>query len=120
MKLKAEDQVRYNDTSSSAFSFSTVKDTILFSNVHIGLITAAVSLIIPLLNGLPISPNCHLFIFFSTVFIYNFDHRRISTGDRTNSPERCHWINKNRKRLVEIVNKINAVANPDGKGRDDL
>lgn len=27
---------------------------------------------------------------------------------------------KNRKKLVEIINKINAVANPDGKGRDDL
>jgi regulator of RNase E activity RraB len=32
----------------------------------------------------------------------------------------CTDHNKNRKRLVEIVNKINAVANPDGKGRDDL
>mmetsp|Transcript_41605 Transcript_41605/g.63496 ORF Transcript_41605/g.63496 Transcript_41605/m.63496 type:complete len:88 (+) Transcript_41605:1366-1629(+) len=28
--------------------------------------------------------------------------------------------NKNRKRLVEVLNKINSVANPDGKGRDDL
>lgn len=28
--------------------------------------------------------------------------------------------NKNRKKIVEIINKINAVANPDGKGRDDL
>lgn len=28
--------------------------------------------------------------------------------------------NKNRKRFVDILNKINAVANPDGKGRDDL
>jgi hypothetical protein len=28
--------------------------------------------------------------------------------------------NKNRKKLVEVINKINAVANPDGKGRDDL
>lgn len=32
----------------------------------------------------------------------------------------CSDHNKNRKRLVEIVNKINAVANADGKGRDDL
>jgi hypothetical protein len=32
----------------------------------------------------------------------------------------CTDYNKNRKKLVEIVNKINAVANPDGKGRDDL
>lgn len=32
----------------------------------------------------------------------------------------CTDHNKNRKRLVDIVNKINAVANPDGKGRDDL
>ena len=28
--------------------------------------------------------------------------------------------NTNRKKLVDIINKINAVANPDGKGRDDL
>lgn len=32
------------------------------------------------------------------------------------SPE----FNKNRKRLVEIMNKINAVANSEGNGRDDL
>jgi len=32
----------------------------------------------------------------------------------------CSDYNKNRKKLVEVVNKINAVANPDGKGRDDL
>jgi len=32
----------------------------------------------------------------------------------------CSDYNKNRKRLVEVVNKINAVANRDGKGRDDL
>ena len=28
--------------------------------------------------------------------------------------------NKNRKKFVDILNKINSVANPDGKGRDDL
>lgn len=28
--------------------------------------------------------------------------------------------NKNRKKLIEILNKINSVANPDGNGRDDL
>ena len=28
--------------------------------------------------------------------------------------------NKNRGKLIEIINKINAVANPEGKGRDDL
>ena len=28
--------------------------------------------------------------------------------------------NKNRRKFVEILNKINSVANPDGKGRDDL
>jgi hypothetical protein len=27
---------------------------------------------------------------------------------------------KNRSRLIAIFNKINAVANPEGKGRDDL
>ena len=27
---------------------------------------------------------------------------------------------KNRRRFVEILNKINSVANPEGKGRDDL
>jgi len=27
----------------------------------------------------------------------------------------CTDYNKNRKKLVEVVNKINAVANPDGK-----
>ena len=32
----------------------------------------------------------------------------------------CSDHSKNRKKLVEIINKINAVANPDGKGRDDL
>jgi hypothetical protein len=32
----------------------------------------------------------------------------------------CVDFNKNRKNLVEIINKINSVANPDGKGRDDL
>ena len=32
----------------------------------------------------------------------------------------CSDYNKNRKKLVEVINKINAVANPDGKGRDDL
>jgi hypothetical protein len=28
--------------------------------------------------------------------------------------------NKNRKKLVEIIGQINAVANSEGKGRDDL
>ena len=32
------------------------------------------------------------------------------------SPE----YNKNRSKLIGFINKINAVANPEGKGRDDL
>jgi hypothetical protein len=32
----------------------------------------------------------------------------------------CTDYNKNRGKLIEIINKINAVANPEGKGRDDL
>ena len=32
----------------------------------------------------------------------------------------CTEHNKNRKKFVEILNKINSVANSDGKGRDDL
>lgn len=32
----------------------------------------------------------------------------------------CPDYNKNRSKLIAIINKINAVANPEGKGRDDL
>ena len=32
----------------------------------------------------------------------------------------CPEYNKNRTKLIAILNKINAVANPEGKGRDDL
>lgn len=32
----------------------------------------------------------------------------------------CPDYNKNRGRLVSLINKINSVANPEGKGRDDL
>ena len=32
----------------------------------------------------------------------------------------CPEYKKNRARLIAIFNKINAVANPEGKGRDDL
>lgn len=32
----------------------------------------------------------------------------------------CPDYNKNRSKLINIINKINAVANPEGKGRDDL
>ena len=32
----------------------------------------------------------------------------------------CPDYKKNRSKLVAICNKINAVANPEGKGRDDL
>jgi len=32
----------------------------------------------------------------------------------------CKEYNKNRGKLIEIINKINSVANSDGKGRDDL
>jgi hypothetical protein len=32
----------------------------------------------------------------------------------------CPDYQKNRGKLIEIINKINAVANPEGKGRDDL
>ena len=32
----------------------------------------------------------------------------------------CPDYNKNRAKLISNINKINAVANPDGKGRDDL
>lgn len=32
----------------------------------------------------------------------------------------CPDYKKNRSKLIDIFNKINAVANPEGKGRDDL
>lgn len=32
----------------------------------------------------------------------------------------CPGYNKNRSKLIAIINKINSVANPEGKGRDDL
>jgi hypothetical protein len=32
----------------------------------------------------------------------------------------CPEYNKNRSELIEVINKINSVANPEGKGRDDL
>lgn len=32
----------------------------------------------------------------------------------------CPEFNKNRGALVEVLNQINAVANAEGKGRDDL
>jgi hypothetical protein len=32
----------------------------------------------------------------------------------------CPEYKKNRSKLIGIFNKINAVANPEGKGRDDL
>lgn len=32
----------------------------------------------------------------------------------------CPDYNKNWSKLIENINKINAVANPEGKGRDDL
>lgn len=32
----------------------------------------------------------------------------------------CEEYNTNRKKLVDVLNKINSVANPEGKGRDDL
>lgn len=32
----------------------------------------------------------------------------------------CPEFNKNRSKLIEIMNQINAVANSEGKGRDDL
>jgi len=32
----------------------------------------------------------------------------------------CPDYNKNRSKLISYINKINAVANPEGKGRDDL
>ena len=32
----------------------------------------------------------------------------------------CPDYNKNRSKLIHTLNKINTVANPDGKGRDDL
>ncbi len=32
----------------------------------------------------------------------------------------CPEYNKNWSKLIHTINKINSVANPDGKGRDDL
>ena len=32
----------------------------------------------------------------------------------------CPEYNKNRASLIHLLNRINAVANPEGKGRDDL
>ena len=32
----------------------------------------------------------------------------------------CPNFNKNRSKLVKIINQINSVANSEGKGRDDL
>lgn len=32
----------------------------------------------------------------------------------------CPEYNKNRSKLIHVLNKINSVANPEGKGRDDL
>lgn len=32
----------------------------------------------------------------------------------------CEGYNNNRRKFVQLINQINAVANPEGKGRDDL
>jgi hypothetical protein len=102
MKAKAGVQESYSTSRSPAFSLFSLIKTLQFSNIHVGLVTATASFSPLLLLEQTWSLKCHLFIFCSTVFIYNYDHAQITTADLTNSPRRCEWIYKNKKFLSTL------------------
>lgn len=100
MKVKAGIQERYANSRTPAFSLSNLLNYLLYSNLHVGLITAGVSTIPALISQSTIDFKSQIFILCSTVFIYNFDHSHISKADEINAPERCRWIQQNRKNLL--------------------
>ena len=103
MKAKAGIQDNYSQSRNPVFSFSDLITGLRHLNFHVGAVTAVVSILPVLISGVMLKVECHLFIFLSTLFIYNFDHSRISEADRINTPERCHWFNS-RKVLVYGAN----------------
>ena len=108
MKVKAGIQDNYSSRN-PAFSFSQIKSFFKFTNSQVSLVTALVSFLVPVLSGSAIDYKCHLFIFLSTCFIYNFDHSRISAADQINSPERSKWFIRN-SRLVKSLNGFCVLA----------
>ena len=58
-----------------------------------------------LLNFHETSLPCLIFIFCSTVFVYNIDRMSISKADRINNPDRCSWI-QNHSQLTGQINFI--------------
>ena len=102
MKSKAEVSEPVNTTHSSALSFSGLVDLFYFSNITVGLCTAAAAAAAFYIHGLTVNLSALLFIFCSTIFIYNLERLHSSPADNLNFPERSFWICQNKSFLTKV------------------
>ena len=105
MKIKAEVSENSQLTHPSAFSLPQISNLIIYSNIVVGFCTASAAAAPFLINKVDLSPSCLLFIFCSTVFIYNMDRIKSADEDSVNSPQRIHWVLKN----ISFLKSINSI-----------
>ena len=97
MKIKAEVSERIQTTHSSA-----LLDLFSYTNIPVGLCTTSAAAAAFHINEREINLSCLIFIFFSTIFIYNLERLKPSPADKSNSPERSSWIRDNKNTLTNI------------------
>lgn len=102
MKSKTEVSEQINNTHSSVLSFSGLAETLFYSNLPVGFCTASAAAMSFKINNSSVSIPAILFIFCSTVFIYNLERIYSSPADTLNSPQRSLWIQENRALLSNL------------------
>ena len=76
-------------------------DFSLYSNLFVAGVTTSASFYYQKQTGF-VSIEYLIFLFFSTLFIYNLEHRKIKKRDFINKPLRCLWLEEN-KRKVDLL-----------------
>ena len=95
MKAKAEVSEKKDFTRSSAVSFKSFLDFIIYSNIAVAFCTASAAAGAFYFSNSPVNLTCLLFIFSATSFVYNLDRLKPGKSDAVNSPERTEWISQN-------------------------
>ena len=87
---------------------SRIIDFSLYSNLFVASVTTACSYYYQSKAGLFI-PEYLLFLFCSTLFIYNLEHNRLKEQDFINKPHRCDWLIAN-KRLITSLSLVSFIV----------
>jgi len=102
MKVKAEVSGKQSLNHSSAFSASSILDFIFYSNFAVGICTVSAAAAASVYSQASINVYCLIFLFCSTIFIYNLDRLKPSISDQINCPERCQWLEENKSLILNI------------------